>query len=341
MKAASWFFLLTLTLLFSPDVMAKEFASGSWTGKTHYSKENGQFARCGMWANYRNGNRLGLAINRRGIFEIWIANDDWSLTKGKIYDVSYHVDNYRRYDGEAEILSEKLMLLPASKSQSLYDQIRRGYKLFIQTPGDELRFGLKGTSAALVKLRRCFDQADIKVATSKNPFEAKARNRTPPKTASTKRSVEDKKNGFVKELLGLIKGVNITLLDEVPEGFEYLKPDLVWQADDTIGFSNHLPMKVTKKTISEFLYKADKKFCKGEFASVSQERQFSNRPNYNSIVVKNACTDSGDGAPFYAVYSFYPLKKGGMLRIAHLGVSPNIAPEIDAKFFEVLDKLLN
>jgi hypothetical protein len=359
MKAASWFFLLTLTLLFSPDVMAKKFASGSWTGKTHYSKKNGEFVRCGMWASYKSGNRLGLSINHNGIFEVWVSNSDWSLTVGKKYDVSYHVDNYRRYAGEAEILSKNAMMLPASKSQSLYKQIRRGYKLFIQTPGDELRFSLKGTSAALLKLKRCFDQADTKVATSKNPFEAKAQNRTTSASknpfeakaqnrttsaSASEKTQSSKKNnsiGFVKGILSLIKGVDIDIVDEVPEAFDAMKPDLVWQAVDTWGFSNFVPMKISKKTVSKLLAKEDKKSCKGEFATITQERRFTNRPNYKSFVVKNACTDDGKGFPFYNVYSFYTLKNGGMVRIAHSSLSPETAPMIDTKFFEVIDKILD
>jgi hypothetical protein len=314
-----------------------DFRYKNWTGHARFSK-SGEFARCTAEAPYKSGIKLSFAINVRGILEIWMYKREWNLRTGEKLKIRFRVDRSRYFSGRMEVLGKRLAQIYVNKSNTFFQFIRKGYTLYIYGSGNTLEFSLDGTARALDKLRDCWDRNSPPSSTASrsdsrgsgspnNPFSNKARKPSSKAGAS-----------FARLILNTLSLDGFEIRKNVPDAIKKLKPSLYWTAPDAFGIAHEAQMLPTINMAKTMISKGDKKDCVGEFAVAAKEKALSN--GRKIFAIKSACTESKDGIPVFVVYTYYPTKSGGGIRISHLGVSPDAPSNADLKFLEQVNKAL-
>ena len=167
----------TICLLFGATKLAyanSAFTSGNWTGGSYSDQNTGKFTHCAIVASFLSGDNLMFGITRNGDFGISVANQSWNLQPGDRYPVSIEIDRYTPMAGNAVVVGPSQASVWFSNAYELFQNVRRGRTLRIDTKGGILTCDLTGTSRALQRVSEClFSELDREASRSgatTNPF---------------------------------------------------------------------------------------------------------------------------------------------------------------------------
>jgi len=137
---------------------------GPWTIAADYKAD--KFDSCSM---SRSANELGISFVRTQDDLLLLLNSPkWKLERGKAYTVRL-IAGPRSV--EAKALAESKSVTVALVDQPLNDRLRTADVLEVKGEGATLRVPLDGSTAALDRLKSCFDK-NSRQATDTNPFVA-------------------------------------------------------------------------------------------------------------------------------------------------------------------------
>lgn len=146
------------------------FKSGNWSGGAYSNDSTGRFSHCAASASYKSGILLLFSVDKNLKWKMGFAKSGWNLRRGDNYPVSYRIDRFRIYRGQAQAINNRLatVKLPGSRA-NVFNQMRRGRLLSVATKTDVLKFSLNGTSRMLSSLLRCAERYGRRSGGS-NPF---------------------------------------------------------------------------------------------------------------------------------------------------------------------------
>lgn len=128
-----------------------------WTLAAYTVKGRG-FNHCGIFVNYRSGITLHFVMFASRIWSIGWSHDSWAFRQGQRVPLQLHVDGAGPYNLTAIAQARDFILAEQPAGAALYDIVRRGSQMTIQTPGGRMGFALDGTSAGLSELTACVDR---------------------------------------------------------------------------------------------------------------------------------------------------------------------------------------
>lgn len=156
-------FILSILFLFSIDVAiepaqakmttSRAFKSGNWKGINFY--RDGRFSHCQMLATYRSGSKLIFGLEPNKIMSVGVINNRWRLIKGRKESVRLLVDGRTALWSTVKVLRKNHIAAHFRTDSSTYNMLRRGRSLTIVTGDNVMKFSLRGTSRALVRLLKC------------------------------------------------------------------------------------------------------------------------------------------------------------------------------------------
>lgn len=128
-----------------------------WTLAAYDVKGKG-FSHCGIFVDYRSGITLHFAIFANRAWSIAWRHDSWNFRPGQRVAMQLHVDGVGPQNLSAVAQTRNFLIADLPASAALYDQVRRGNQMTIQTQAGRLGFALDGTSASLSELTACVDR---------------------------------------------------------------------------------------------------------------------------------------------------------------------------------------
>ncbi len=355
---------LGLSLAASGTAQAKKIKSwkaGPWNGSTHTVKNSDRFSHCVISAKYKSGETLLFAITNKYNLNIALNKATWDLKKGDKYSIGVIVDGQNFGNFRASAATKNTVVVRTGRNTKLFNKLKQGLNLKLRTAQKTFSYKLTKTSYALERTLKCVQSALWDQGESSDPFSGKKEKRDPfskPGDSGKKDPFSgqrsDNKDGggnahavgqaktaaFARKVLNSLGDDRIRILDSVPENWRHLKPALIWKGPGVTGIANGGRTPRSTESMEKVLAKADKKHCVGDFASASRERNLGNKGSRIVRVIKTACTEQKNGHPFFVVYSYYPAKGGGFLRIAHVSREAEIANDADRRFFNAVDSAL-
>ncbi len=142
----------------SSDVVAQTnkvyaFSSGNWTGTAYYKA--GRFSHCQMSAKYRNGSKLIFGLEPNKSMSVGVLHPSWNLKKGNTLQVRISIDNRTALWSTAKVIRPQHIAAFFKANSRIYNMMRRGRRLAIEAGGTVLKYSLRGTSRALIRLLDC------------------------------------------------------------------------------------------------------------------------------------------------------------------------------------------
>ena len=167
----------TICLFFGTPKLAcadSAFTSGNWVGSSYNDQNTGQFTHCAVSSSFLSGDNLMFGLTRNGDFGISVANQSWKLRPGDRYPVSIEIDRYAPMAGNAMVVGPSQASVWFPNAYELYQNVRRGRTLRIDTKGGILTYDLAGTSRALQRVSECLfselDREADRLGATTNPF---------------------------------------------------------------------------------------------------------------------------------------------------------------------------
>lgn len=142
-----------LCLLSGAAAAAGDFTSGAWNGRAYF--RDGQFSHCAMSARYRSGVLMLFSITRSYNLNMGFAEDSWDLPLGRNFQVTYRVDRMATVSAPGRVLNSKQFVIDLPDRHRIFDQFRRGHRLYMEIPGKTFTMSLAGTGKALNRLLAC------------------------------------------------------------------------------------------------------------------------------------------------------------------------------------------
>lgn len=335
---------------------AQKLKSGvkSWSGKPVLAK-NGDFRYCYTTRTSDPGQRLSVAINKTGQLELWVRNDGLILDSGTEYLAFFQVDHRKAYRGTARVFPKDELRVRIKRSKSLFRDLRAGRILKVNAAGRPMRFGLRGSSAALSDLYDCFDassEAQTAIAppvenskggnqktASFNRFTPLAENREPRRKSDFHEDRIARK--FAREALRYAEGRDIRVLPKPPFILTYLQPAIAWESRHGFGVASFEDIILNRAKLRSTLIRSDKKHCRDWFSSQILTRDLDYDENEKLYTVYTNCDGIGTNPRYFVTYSFYPLRGDGYVRVAHISRNMRRTQWADDRFYEAANEYLS
>lgn len=151
------------------DLLDKHY-EGVWLVEAFTFDNNTAFSHCTMSASYDDGASLIFYLDNEFYWGIRLVGESWRLKSGDEYDVKLTVDDAKPTRLVAEVSDTRWVHISVKGNDRLFDQLRAGHMLYIETSAQLLSFNLQGTSRALLALFDCVDRR-VRTASRTNPFE--------------------------------------------------------------------------------------------------------------------------------------------------------------------------
>lgn len=268
----------------------------------------GRFSHCGMYASYRSGITMHFGIYDNYQWSVGWSHQSWNLTPGQEVRIALYVDGIGPHNLTAVARSKHVAYADLPARAGVFDLMRKGYQMSVNAQGNQYRFNLDGTYAALTELISCVDRFTQK-ATAPAPIVPPVSQSTPPKNnVSVEERLEATK--VVANILaqGEMTGFRILSAREVAGmKVEYLsKSDVVWRAEGVIGTLRIIPKMagVTATDIASVVVADDLKNCKGQSASGSTKDE----KNPSVVRMFTGCRDGDETLELR--YTVVPLEDG-------------------------------
>lgn len=133
---------------------ALNFTAGAWRGGP-VTDQSGQVQACAMFAPAGGGMEMFFRLSAAFDFSLGLVNRRWTLAEDAVVAMSYRIDNGAHVEVQARATRSDTILIDVADRESVFQQFRRGLWLYLSTQGANARLSLKGSSAALERLRVC------------------------------------------------------------------------------------------------------------------------------------------------------------------------------------------
>lgn len=151
------------------DLLDKHY-EGVWLIEAFTFDDDTAFSHCTMSASYDDGVSLIFYLDNQFYWAIRLVGKSWRLKSGDKYDVQLTVDDAKPTRLVAEVSDTRWVHIAVDGNGRLFDQLRAGRMLYIDTAAELLSFNLQGTSRGLLALFDCVDRR-VRAASRTNPFE--------------------------------------------------------------------------------------------------------------------------------------------------------------------------
>lgn len=284
-----------------------------WDIRAFTSDSTGQFSHCSVSSAYRSGITMFFLVSANYAWRVGWTHPGWQFQKDQAVDISVYVDDGGPYNLRAFATSKEAAVAELPPKSSVFDVVRKGYRMTVYAADNKYAFNLDGTYAALTELLACTGRYSGVAApptspTPPPPLVPSASNSRRPASVTAEQRLEATK--IVANILaqGDMTGFKLLTAQEIEDlKSDYLsKSDVVWSAEGVLGTLRIVPKGggVTARDIATLVVADDLKFCKGESVSGST------RDERNSTVIRlfTGCQD-GKGAVEYR-YTIVPLEDG-------------------------------
>jgi hypothetical protein len=156
-RLCSWAFVVAV--ISSPIEIAtaqtslQSFRVGSWNGGAF--ARDGRFTHCAASVTYASGITMRFAIDRQYRWSMGLANRDWRLRPGGIYDLAFSIDGADPIGVTAEAINSTHVSIRLADSINLFNHFRRGSELRVASTRRVFTFNLVDSSALLARLHDC------------------------------------------------------------------------------------------------------------------------------------------------------------------------------------------
>ena len=281
------------------------FKVGSWDAGAYSRRDSRQFNHCAGSATYNSGVSVVFAVGRDYGWSMMLANPDWTLTRGRSYNLGFSVDGDVSTWRTGTAITSNGVEIELPPTSEVFQQFRRGHTLQVTVAsGRSFYFNLTDTSILLPALLRC-------VYTNLNPQPAPTTTSNPFVSATSPAATNPAKErtpvhraeavAFVANMLGAAGISGFKILDE-SKGSD---SDAVWTiGSDTFGTlridTENAPTVISVATIA-----VDGATCKSKFMSGSMP------PDAKDKTFR-LFTKCGEGTEAITMYYFViPRKRGG------------------------------
>ncbi|MBI2253090.1 MAG: hypothetical protein HYU58_00570 [Proteobacteria bacterium] len=169
--------VLLLSLAFASSISGAAHAErldkhyeGVWLIEAFTFDDDSAFSHCTMSASYDDGVSLIFYLDNEFYWGIRLVGKSWRLKAGDTYDVQLTVDDAKPTRLVAEVSDTRWVHIAVKGNDRLFDQLRTGRMLYIDTSAELMSFNLQGTSRGLLALFDCVDRR-VRTASRTNPFE--------------------------------------------------------------------------------------------------------------------------------------------------------------------------
>lgn len=131
-----------------------DFRSGPWRGGVARGAD-GQITSCMMYAQAGGGAQFFFRLTREFDFSLGLVNTRWALQAGATERLAYWIDGGAKTEADARAVNATTLHIDVVDRESIFQRFRRGLFLYLTARGQTARLSLKGTSAALERLRLC------------------------------------------------------------------------------------------------------------------------------------------------------------------------------------------
>jgi hypothetical protein len=139
------------------ELPGTRFAAGSWAGWGFRNNSN-QYGGCLVVAPRPGRTRLTFAFTTNVNFQMAVTNTAWNLRVGNEYSMAYWVDGQEPLSVTGRATAKDLVEFDLEDSNEVFERFRTGNTLHVLGEGRRVSFSLSGTSAALDRLRECYDR---------------------------------------------------------------------------------------------------------------------------------------------------------------------------------------
>lgn len=132
----------------------QRYNTGQWVIEANAGNRN--FQNCTATGSYGGGAKVIFMLTRNLVWGIGIENPRWTWTPKSQGDLTYWVDSRTRRTSKVRALSRTRLLILLADSRQLFEEIRRGERMFFRPHGHNVfNITLRGTSVALNELMAC------------------------------------------------------------------------------------------------------------------------------------------------------------------------------------------
>jgi hypothetical protein len=151
---------LVIAVIASPAEIAtaqttlQSFRVGNWNVGA-YARDGRRFTHCAASMTYDSGTKMLFSIERDYRWSMGLANRDWRLQRGNVYELAFFIDAATPISMKAEALDSTTVFIGLADSAALFDRFRRGNQLRVASTHSVFTFNLADTSAMLARLHDC------------------------------------------------------------------------------------------------------------------------------------------------------------------------------------------
>ena len=246
-----------------------------WDISAYTYDATGKFSHCAMSAPYKSGITMYFSVSGNYTWRVGWSHASWQFNKGQEVDISVYVDDVGPYNLRAVAVGKDMALAELPPKSSVFDVMRRGYRMMVYAAGNKYGFNLDGTYAALTEILACASRqtgvASAPPIASSPP--APVPSSTQPRSGVVTAEQRLEATKIVANILaqGDMTGFKLLTSHEVSElrSDYFSKSDVVWRADGVIGTLRIVPKAsgVTAKDIATAVVADDLKSCKGQSVS--------------------------------------------------------------------------
>ncbi len=160
-QIAIFFALVFLCLPKNPSAREISVAQyGNWFISANMFQNRQVFRDCNASIMHPSGFVISFSFMSRSKWLLAFKNENWNLTEGAIYEVSYAIDGNRARSGRAEAADAKFIVIELPPENSLFQQFRNGSRISVNFPfgpprNRNMTFDLTDTSVILSTLLHC------------------------------------------------------------------------------------------------------------------------------------------------------------------------------------------
>lgn len=124
-----------------------------------YDVKGRGFSHCSIYVSYRSGITLYFVMFANRVWSIGWSRDSWTFRVGQREGFQLFIDGTGPYNVTGVARTRNFVLAELPTSSPLFDLVRRGSQMTLQTQGGgRIGFSLDGTSASLGELAACVDR---------------------------------------------------------------------------------------------------------------------------------------------------------------------------------------
>lgn len=150
------------------EAQSQTFYVGNWEGWPYYNEYTGAFERCLVAAPYRNNIYLAISIEADFGLKVGMINDNWQIPEGSEFSLRMSVDQRWSKSVTGFATSGDSVFVALGQDYEAFEALQRGRELVIDAARETFRFGLQGSSRALMAAAQCvFERIEV---ASTDPF---------------------------------------------------------------------------------------------------------------------------------------------------------------------------